>query len=248
MSYFNQTQGNTAGGSSGFYQPSNPQYAFPQGFMNTNLGIPEANGTTSMGISPDPLPSGLWNALSTKGYAHELPLLEELGIYFDRIGAKTMIVLKPTSASHTYSQEILTDLDLSGPMIFFLVFGLFLLMAGKVHFGYVYGVALFGTVSLHNLCKLMSNSSQGPTKLQYLNTASILGYCFLPLCFLSLMGIFIDLNNTLGYVTATLFVMWSTWSSSGFLNVLLQLHNARTLIVYPLLIFYSVFALMAIFV
>lgn len=208
-----------------------------------------ANGADSLGISPDPLPSGLFNALSTKGYPHEPPLLEEIGINFAHVITKTRIVCNPVSSRNILSDEILGDSDLAGPLIFFLLFGLFLLLAGKVHFGYIYGVALFGTVSLHNLSKFMGNNESGsPAKLQFFNTASVLGYCFLPLCFLSLIGVFLSLDNTLGYALGAIFVAWSTWSSSAFFNSLLQLHDARALIAYPLLIFYTVFALMAIFV
>ncbi|CCD24516.1 transporter YIP1 NDAI_0D02020 [Naumovozyma dairenensis CBS 421] len=247
-----QPQNNmNAANAGGFYQPSN-QFAFPQGSMSTYQTSASfmGNDTTSggaMGVAPDPLPTGILNAFSTKGYPHEAPLLEEIGINFDHILAKTKIVLIPTRSTASVSQEILHDSDLAGPLIFFLLFGLSLLTAGKIHFGYIYGVALFGTVSLHNLSKLMCNMNTG-TSLQFFNTASILGYCFLPLCFLSIIGIFHSLNDTMGYVLGCIFVLWSTWSSSGFLNSLLELYNARALIAYPLLIFYSVFALMAIFV
>lgn len=236
-------------GSSGFYQPST-QFAFPQGSMSfQGTSTTGASGTDSLGISPDPLPSGILNALSTRGYAHEAPLLEEIGINFDHIIAKTRIVCNPVSSKNVLSEEILGDSDLAGPLLFFLLFGLFLLLAGKVHFGYIYGVALFGTVSLHNLSRFMGNNESGsPARLQFFNTASVLGYCFLPLCFLSLIGVFSSLDNTLGYALGSIFVIWSTWSSSAFLNSLLQLHDARALIAYPLLIFYTVFALMAIFV
>ena len=245
-------------------------FNFPQGSMNMNNGGSASfgfnssnsmnfNGTNQfangnmMDIAPDPLPNGLLNALSTRGYAHEPPLLEEIGINFNHILTKTKIVLNPLGAMNStgdgtgiMSQEILNDSDFAGPLIFFMWFGLCLLISGKVHFGYIYGVALFGTLSLHYLSKLMSSSNNN--RLRFFTTASILGYCFLPLCFLTSVGIFCKLNNTMGYILATVFVMWSTWSSSGFLNSLLQLYNARALIAYPLAIFYSVFALMAIFV
>lgn len=243
----------------GFYQPSN-QFAFPEGSMqfNSNNNTGSNNGTGNTELAPDPLPQGILNAFSTAGYPHEPPLLEEIGINFDHIFTKTKIVLIPIISAKSVPQEVLTDSDLAGPLIFFLLFGLFLLLAGKVHFGYIYGVALFGTISLHYLSRLMSNnnnsnniinkSNVNTTRLQFFTTASILGYCFLPLCFLTFIGIFHNLNNNLGYILGTIFVIWSTWSSSGFLNALLQLHNARALIAYPLFIFYSVFALMAIFV
>ena len=49
------------------------------------------------------------------------------------------------------------DSDLFGPILFFLLFGFFLLFSGKVHFGYIYGLALVGAVSLHTIFSLMSN-------------------------------------------------------------------------------------------
>ncbi|CAB4255278.1 similar to Saccharomyces cerevisiae YGR172C YIP1 Integral membrane protein required for the biogenesis of ER-derived COPII transport vesicles [Maudiozyma barnettii] len=236
----------------GFYQPSQ-QFAFPQGSMSSTMPNTGSNpDSMGLGVAPDPLPMGILNALSTKGYAHEPPLLEELGIHFDHILAKTKIVLLPVrrTSQGSMSQELLQDADLSGPLLFFMLFGLFLLLAGKVHFGYIYGVALFGTVSLHSLSKLMFNQSTSAQQvsLHFFNTASILGYCFLPLCLLTAVGIVMNLDNTPGYAMGAFAVLWATWSASGFLNSLLQLQNARALIAYPLLIFYSVFALMAIFV
>ena len=34
------------------------------------------------------------------------------------------------------------DSDIGGPMLFFLLFGTFLLLSGKVHFGFIYGQVL----------------------------------------------------------------------------------------------------------
>ncbi|CCK70622.1 transporter YIP1 KNAG_0E03650 [Huiozyma naganishii CBS 8797] len=250
MSFYDHSRAGAAG------------FAFPQGAMDHRSGgmgggvgfgnMSQGSGGPGgvAGVAPDPLPSGFFNALSTRGYAHEPPLLEEVGIHPQHIWQKTRIVMVPLGAAattSTASEEVLTDCDLAGPLLFFLTFGLCLLLAGRVHFGYVYGVALFGTVSLHNLAKLMGSASNG-NSLQLFNTASVLGYCFLPLCFLTAAGIFTSLNNTVGYTLGCLAVLWATWSASAFLNALLQLQGARLLIAYPLLIFYSVFALMAIFV
>ncbi|CAI7138605.1 BEM_collapsed_G0022660.mRNA.1.CDS.1 [Saccharomyces cerevisiae] len=178
MSFYNTS--NNANNGGGFYQPS-AQFAVPQGsmsFQNT-VGSSNTGNDNNLGVAPRPLPVGILHALSTKGYAHEPPLLEEIGINFDHIITKTKMVLIPIRFGSGVPQEILNDSDLAGPLIFFLLFGLFLLMAGKVHFGYIYGVALFGTISLHNLSKLMSNNDTSiQTNLQFFNTASILGYCF----------------------------------------------------------------------
>lgn len=49
------------------------------------------------------------------------------------------------------------DSDLFGPIIFCLLFGTFLLLSGKVHFGYIYGLGAVGSISLHYIFSLMSN-------------------------------------------------------------------------------------------
>ncbi|SCU85932.1 LADA_0D10924g1_1 [Lachancea dasiensis] len=246
MSFYNA---GIADSQSAFFQPSS-QFQVPQGSMSFTQ-----QPATGQAFSQDPLPTGLLNALSTKGYPHELPLLQEIGINFGHIVTKTKSVLQPFQRADSLPLEAITDCDLAGPVIFCLLFGTLLLAAGKVHFGYIYGVALFGTISLHTLLRLMGDSaatnSNEETKRQseqlFLRTASILGYSFLPLCLLSFIGVFVPLNNVLGYALALTSVCWCTWSSSGFFTAALHLHNTRVLIAYPLSIFYSVFALMAIF-
>ncbi|AET39559.1 transporter YIP1 Ecym_4522 [Eremothecium cymbalariae DBVPG len=271
MSYYNQQ----LGANGRFYQPSQ-QFQFPQGAMSFDpSGSSSSPSGNPANFTNEQLPNGILNALSTRGYSYEPPFLEELGINFNHILSKTKFVLTPTK-SVNLPLEIFNDTDLSGPLLFCLIFGTMLLTAGKVHFGYIYGVALFGSLSLYQLLKLMSNQrpslsaatatsvsssvTQGPTvssppspslnsnSVSFLKTASILGYSFLPLCFLATIGVFISLDNWFGYILSLVFVVWCTWSSSGFFTYYLQLHNVRVLIAYPLLIFYSVFALMAIFV
>ncbi|KAL8800274.1 MAG: hypothetical protein Q9182_005298 [Xanthomendoza sp. 2 TL-2023] len=85
------------------------------------------------------LRTGWLAAFGTEGYEGEPPLLEELGVNFGHIKGKTLTVLNPLAP---ISQHIMDDSDLAGPILFFLLFGTFLLFSGKVHFGYIYGLAL----------------------------------------------------------------------------------------------------------
>lgn len=186
------------------------------------------------------LSTGILSAFSTSGYSHEPPLLEELGINFQHIKQKTLLTLNPRSSHMT--SEISNDGDLAGPVLFCLIFAICLLLAGKVHFGYIYGVALVGTVSLHWFFKLMSDLS-----VDFVRTASVLGYCLLPLVPVAFLGIAMPLNNSLGYVISAISVLWSAYSASGFFVSMLKLDNVRPLIAYPLAMFYSVFVLMAVF-
>lgn len=248
MNFYQQSPG------SGFDNngTNNPPMGMYNGGSTNMNGLPTGSmqdaNTSKLGNGvhdPNQLSKGLLAAFSTSGYPGEAPLLEELGINFAHIKTKTFAVLGFKSSS--ISEDVIQDADLAGPILFCLLFGLLLLLSGKTHFGYVYGVALFGTTSLHLLFKLMSNNT-GKTSLDLLKTASVLGYCLLPLVILSALAVFHDLDNTVGYVLGILAILWCTFSSSAFFVRVLNLVNARILVAYPLAMFYSVFALMAIFV
>lgn len=58
-------------------------------------------------------------------FADEPPLLEELGIHFEHIWAKTQSVLLPNKQ---INEHILDDADLAGPLVFCFVFGMCLLL------------------------------------------------------------------------------------------------------------------------
>jgi protein YIPF5/7 len=67
--------------------------------------------------------------------------------------AQTLAVLNPFTR---IDQHLMDDSDLAGPILFFLLFGTSLLLSGKVHFGYIYGLALLGSISLHVIISLMT--------------------------------------------------------------------------------------------
>lgn len=236
---------------SGFYQSAYAN-SFPQNYANTQSMNTNALGSMNSGFNSNvdmsgtmysgELTKGLLAAFLTTGYPGEQPLLEELGINFAHIKTKTLAVLNPFNKSIT--SEIMSDSDLAGPILFVMLFGLLLLLAGKVQFGYIYGVGVFGSISLHYLFRLMSNDVQ----LDFLRSASVLGYCLLPLVILSIPGVFLPMDNLTGYISSAIAITWCTYSASGLFVVLLRLHNVRPLIAYPLGIFYTIFALMAIFV
>lgn len=188
------------------------------------------------------LKKGILAAFGTLGYPGEPSLSEELGINFHHIKTKTLAVLNPFSQESNL--EVTEDLDLAGPIFFVLSFGISLLLAGKIQFGYIYGVGFFGTLGLHYLFKFMSND----ILLSLANTTSVIGYCFLPLVFISIIGVFMSLDNYIGYFLCGVSVVWCTYLSSGFITSMLKLHNVRPLIAYPLSLFYTFFVLMAIFV
>ncbi|KFY06309.1 hypothetical protein V492_08082 [Pseudogymnoascus sp. VKM F-4246] len=189
------------------------------------------------------------------------------------------------------------DSDLAGPILFFFLFGTFLLFSGKVHFGYIYGLALMGSTALHTILSLMTpdtpdgraspaHMAQGghgntgyaggddrgghlSSTLTFPQSASVLGYCLLPLVLTSLLGIAMPLDCVTGYAVTSLAICWSTLSSSAmfcgeFLSSVLagwhfgdavakrfpvigRMKSARGLVAYPVALFYVGFGIMSIF-
>jgi hypothetical protein len=163
------------------------------------------------------------------------------------------------------------DSDLAGPILFFLLFGTFLLFSGKLHFGYIYGLALFGSTILHLILSLMSpplspsdspshthpshhppGSTQGgsahlSSTLTFPRSASVLGYCLLPLVLTSAVGIALPMDGPLGYILTSAAIAWCTYSASGMFCAVGRMSSMRGLVAYPLALFYGCFGLMGIF-
>jgi outer membrane protein insertion porin family len=172
--------------------------------------------------------------------------------------------------------HLMDDSDLYGALLYIVLYGTFLLLSGKVFYGYIYGVAVFGTVALHLILSLMSPAldtvptanAADPTNynphhkpsmsnasaaghfsatLTFPRSASVLGYCFLPLVLTSLIGILIPMDTMFGYLLTTAAVGWCTYSSSGMFCAVARMSGMRGLVAYPLALFYVVFGIMGIF-
>ncbi|KND05137.1 transporter YIP1 [Spizellomyces punctatus DAOM BR117] len=179
-------------------------------------------------------------AFTTGGFADEPPLLEELGINFSHIKKKGVTVLNPLRA---VDKHIMDDTDLAGPILFVLLFGGFLLLSGKINFGYVYGVAMLGCVSVYAILNLMSESG-----IDGYRTASVLGYCLLPMVVLSSVATLLQLSgHIVGLILSALSVLWCTYSASKMFTTVLSMSEQRLLVAYPVGLLYSAFALLAIF-
>lgn len=161
------------------------------------------------------------------------------------------------------------DSDLYGALLYIVLYGTFLLLSGKVFYGYIYGVAVFGTVALHLILSLMSpaldttTTAQPPdpsynphhkpgaghfsATLTFPRSASVLGYCFLPLVLTALIGILIPMDTMFGYLLTIAAVGWCTYSSSGMFCAVARMSGMRGLVAYPLGLFYVVFGIMGIF-
>jgi len=190
---------------------------------------------------------------------------------------QTIAVLNPWTRP---SPHIMDDSDLYGGLLFLVLYGTFLALSGKFFYGYIYGIALFGSMALHWMFALMTppidpadsdhqmaqaqrdhgdgstsrahGSGQGhgghfSSTLTYSRSASVLGYCFLPLVFTALFGVALPMDTAVGYFMTACAVGWCTFSSSGLFVSVGRMKGMRGLVAYPLALFYVGFGIMGIF-
>ncbi|KAJ2808726.1 hypothetical protein H4R20_000702 [Coemansia guatemalensis] len=234
------------------YAGSNPADGLE--FYQSQFTDPSATATAGVGLqgSADefyassygtamPIVERSWlAAFGTGGLPNEAPLMEELGINFQHIKSKTLAVLNPFKPLDT---SIYDDTDMAGPLLFILVLGTFLLLSGKSQFGYIYGVALFGTVGIWTILNLMSQGG-----IAIMHTASILGYCLLPIVVLGSIGLATDLKTgQIAAIASIVPIAWSTYSSATMFVTVLSMSEQRLLVAYPIGLFYTSFALLTVF-
>ncbi|XP_063901902.1 protein YIPF5-like [Zophobas morio] len=170
---------------------------------------------------------------------YEPPLLEELEIYPDQIKRKALVVINPFV---TVDAHLMDTADVAGPLFFILAYGAFLLLSGKLHFGYIYGVGVIGSFCTWALLNLMSLNG-----ISIWCTCSVLGYSLLPMVLLSSFSIFWSLKGVFGLTLAGLSILWCAISASRIFVQILSLQEQRLLIAYPCVLVYAVFALMTIY-
>jgi hypothetical protein len=85
------------------------------------------------------------------------------------------------------------------------------------------------------------------SNLSYARSTSILGYCMLPLIVISVFGIALPMDSFFGYISTSLAIAYSTYSSSNMYCAVGRMHDVRMLVAYPLALFYAGMGIMAIF-
>ena len=219
--------------SQGFYDPSASNYNYNVNY-ESNAGDYQAQNSQFGDMQFNDA-----NNADSDEFANEPPLLEELGINLDHIIQKTLTVLNPLRSP---PREAAGDADLAGPLVFCLAFGSLLLLTGKVHFNYIYGIGLMGCVANYGLLTLMS---QAPVSITVV--VSVLGYCILPIVVLSAFSVLISLTGILGNIFSILAVIWSSWSASKLFVTAFEMDNQQWLVAYPCGMLYAVFALITMF-
>lgn len=158
------------------------------------------------------------------------PVLEELGINFNTIKTEAQMIFHPISEPK----------DLSGPLIFILIYSFFLLLSGKLHFGYIYFISLSTTLFTYVIINLISRKS-----IDLLSTSSIMGYSFIPIILFQPLSFFLPL--TLRIFVSLFFTFWASFSSTKNFIFILNLSDKFFIVFYPIFLCYSVFVLLAIF-
>jgi len=174
-------------------------------------------------------------------YAHEPPLIEELGISFAHIRTKLTAVLL---LHRPVPPDVMADSDMAGPLVFCLALGFFLLLQGKLFLGYIYGFGLMGCLALFMLLTLMADKQ---VALDLSRTFSVLGYALLPIVSLAALNVLLSLQGALGAVLGGAAVLWATTAATRIFEASMAMQAQRWLIAYPVFLLYFCFALMSVF-
>lgn len=223
---------NTANG--GFYDSGSASYDFNHADAHTPASQPAYLTPSYDYAAPTSAPLH-----GQDQFENEPPLLEELGINTEHIMQKTLAVLNPFRSTRS---DVAGDADLAGPLVFCLAFGSLLLLTGKVHFNYIYGIGVLGCLAMYGLLSLMAMT---PVPLTVV--VSVLGYCILPIVTLSGCSILFSLQGILGNLLAALAVIWCALSASNLFVTAFGMEHQQLLVAYPCAMLYAVFALITVF-
>jgi hypothetical protein len=92
-----------------------------------------------------------------------------------------------------------------------------------------------------------SHGGHFSSTLTFGRSASVLGYCLLPLVVTSLIGVVMPMNTLFGHLITSASILWCTYSASGMFCAVGRMRGMRVLVAYPLALFYIGFGLMSIF-
>ncbi|GFP97241.1 protein yipf5, partial [Phtheirospermum japonicum] len=146
----------------------------------SNPGLPflsfdvnSAAASTSFTVAPQ-FPSTIGGGGGSAGFEDEPSLLKELGINNKQVYQKPLSIINPFQINY----HLLEDADLSGPFLFLIAFGLYQLLAGKLHFGIILGWVTMASMFLYVVFNIIRSKNGN---LDIYKCLSLIGYCMLPL-------------------------------------------------------------------
>ncbi|XP_057752772.1 uncharacterized protein LOC130970631 [Arachis stenosperma] len=209
-----------------------------------NSGIPFMSfdiGSAAASTSSGPIYSGPGTVGGSANFDDEEPLLDELGIHPEQIWSKIRSVLNPFRVNHTVHK----DSDLSGPILLYMSFCLFQLLAGKIQFGVILGWIVVSSIFLYVVFNMLAGRAGN---LDLHTCTSVVGYCMLPVVIYSAMSLFLPQGGIVAIVTASVFVLWATRASTGLIVLLADGgEEHRGLIAYACFLIYTLFSLLVVF-
>ncbi|CAM6034431.1 unnamed protein product [Sphagnum compactum] len=207
-------------------------------FMPFDLGAPSSGN-----VAP---PSGRLSYGGGSGngfgaFEDELPLLEELGINIPQIMRRTITVLNPFRVN----PDLHEDADLSGPIIFCVLFGVCQLLAGKLHFGVILGWTTLASLFLYMVFNLLAGKNGS---LDLYRCVSLVGYCLIPMVLFSALSIFVPGRGLVKLIMAAVTVLWCTRSCTSLMAVLVpHADEHKVLVAYPCGLIYVAFSLLVVY-
>jgi len=142
------------------------------------------------------------------------------------------------------SPAVLDAPELTGPIIIAVAIGVFLLLAGKIHFGDIVGLSMFGSVFLYFLLNFMSNVIKWQTQTAIVpvyTVLSVLGYCQAPLVILSMFRMMSGMGSPFLILISVSFAVWSAIAATIFFGAILELESKKWLVGYPVFLYYLLF-------
>ncbi|KAL8242111.1 hypothetical protein R6Q59_012413 [Mikania micrantha] len=207
-------------------------------FMSFDIGSSPASTSFS---TPQFGTIGAGTGGGSANFDDELPLLEELGINTKQIWNKTASILNPFRVK----ADLHEDADLSGPFLFLMAFGLFQLLAGKLHFGIILGWVTVASLFLYVVFNMLAGRNGN---LDLYRCLSLIGYCMLPIVILSAVALFVPQGGLVIFVMMGIFVIWSTRVCTRLLVELASCGDEhRGLIAYACFLIYMLFSLLVVF-
>lgn len=164
------------------------------------------------------------------------PVLDTLLRDLKNVWAKMKQVLIPTG-----KQNLLRDWDLWGPLILCLTLAIRLSFSAPENqsamvFTITFIIIWCGAAVITVNSKLLGG------KMSFFQSICILGYCIFPLTIVSIITLFIE-NIIIDLILVIAGFAWSVYASIGFLTDV-SLNQKKTLVIYPIFLFYFIIAWM----
>lgn len=171
----------------------------------------------------------------------DLPLLQELGIDFGSILIESRVIFeifnRTTKCFHCKTAGN------AGPLLFSLCYSLFLMLNGKIHFGYIYFLSLVSNIFMYALLNVLAES-----QISFLESFSVMGYSQIPVTFFAFINIFLRYTPVpMQLALGVIFALWSSATASLIFVKFLEIDQLFYIVAYPLFLIYFCFVLIAIF-